>query len=96
MDDLIANSEENLSVKYFVQKTNVQNKFEWMKNDKIIQIDNIKYISSFDENENSYSLQILRCEIKDASKYSLVVSNSYGKTKSDFRILFRCKLAMPH
>ena len=53
IEDIILCNDEIASSKYFVQKSNVPVKIEWLKNDKAITIDNIKYCSSNNEEENS-------------------------------------------
>lgn len=92
IDELIVNRNETIEAKYFIQKSNVPVKVDWLKNDKIFSIDGSKYAFTFIEEEGSYSLLISGCEIKDSGKYSISVSNLFGKTISDFRLLIRCKI----
>ena len=76
--------------KYLVQKSSTPLKVEWLKNDKAITIDTAKYETTQNDEENSYSLAIKSCNIKDAGKYSISVANSFGKINSDFRLLVKC------
>ena len=92
LGDLIVSNDEVLSSKYFVQKSNIPVKVEWLKNDKVLIIDNLKFTTSNNAEENSFSFNIQNCSIKDAGKYSICVSNCFGKSISDFRLLIRCKL----
>ena len=90
IDELIVNKEENIEVKYLIQKSNLPIKVDWLKNDKSLIIDNNKYSVTSNEEENSYSLSVSSCDVKDAGKYTISVSNSFGKTISNFRLLIRC------
>lgn len=90
IDEVIANNEETIFAKYTVQKSNLPIKVDWLKNDKTLMIDNVKYLTTTNEEENSFSLSVTGCNIKDAGKYSICVANQFGKSVSDFRLLIRC------
>ena len=44
IDEVIANNEEAIFAKYIVQKSNLPIKVDWLKNDKTLMIDNVKYL----------------------------------------------------
>ena len=77
-----------------VQKTQVPVNIHWLKDEKPIVVDNQKYVSSQDVAAYSFSIQVTQNQVIDAGTYTVVVSNSYGKSTSSARLLVRCKISV--
>jgi hypothetical protein len=75
-----------------VLKSHVPVKVDWLKDNKPVKIDGVKYATAFEENDYSFTLNVNKSAITDAGSYSVNVSNIFGKATSQARLLIRCKL----
>ena len=89
LEDLVRLPDESGSFKILVLKTAIPVKVEWLKDDKPIKVVEPKYLAVNNEEEYSFTFTIQNLVIADAGRYSVNVSNIFGKSTSQARMFVR-------
>ena len=92
LDDIISEISQSASFTIFVKKTHVPVKVDFLKDEKPIKIDSIKYAYTMEEKDYSFTLTINDDQIVDAGSYTFVVSNTFGKSTASGRLLIKCNI----
>ena len=90
LDDAVCDISGSCTFTIRVKKTKVPVKIDFMKDEKTLKTDSVKFIYTIDEENYFFTLNVFDCQIIDAGLFTFVVSNVFGSTSSSGRLLIKC------